>query len=373
MRVCLDISAALGQGAGIGRYARELARALHALPDGPDLVLFHNRQPLGRLPIELKELPRVEIPLGNKAWRALMLSGPALSATWRRKLPSCDVFHGTDMIAPPIPQPTVVTIHDLSVLLYPQVHTLLHRLHLQWSLPRAARRAAAIIADAGSTKADIVAHLKVNPERVHVIPLGVDHTRFYPRPPREAQRRVNQTLGIEPPYILALGTLEPRKNLAAVLRAYARLKRDAPPLIVAGARGWGEAAIFDVAQALNLQGRIRITGYIPEDVLPDLYAGAQLFVYPSLYEGFGLPVLEAMACGAPVITSSTSSLPEVAGEAALLVNPSHPEELAEAMQRALEDEPLRDELRAKGPAQAARFSWERAARETLDIYTSVIP
>lgn len=372
MRVCLDISAALGQGAGIGRYARELALALHALPGGPELVLFHNRQPLNQLPSELKNLPRIEVPLGDKTWRALMLTGQKLPPAWNRSLHDADLFHGTDMLAPPIPQPTVVTIHDLSILLYPEHHTRLNRLHLRWALPRVARRAAAIIAVSEATRRDLIAQLEVPAERVHVAPNGVDHRRFFPRYRPEARQRAGLMLGIEPPYILALGTLEPRKNLPALLRAYARLGRDVPRLVLAGARGWGEGALFKLVKELGLQERVRFTGYVPEAVLPDLYAGARLFVYPSLYEGFGLPVLEALASGAPVITSNTSSLPEVAGDAALLVDPTSVDELTRVMRRVLDSKQLRDELRTKGPKQAAKFSWERTARQTLAIYASVL-
>ncbi|HBY93727.1 MAG TPA: glycosyltransferase family 1 protein [Chloroflexi bacterium] len=372
MRVCLDISAALGQGAGIGRYARELALALHALPDGPELFLFHNRHPLDQLPAELRELPRIEVPLGDKTWRALMLTGQKLPLAWRGNLPDADLFHGTDMLAPPIPQPAVVTIHDLSILLYPEHHTRLNRLHLRWALPRVTRRVAAIIAVSEATKRDLIARLDVPADRVHVVPNGVDHKRFYPRYRPEARQRAGLMLGIEPPYILALGTLEPRKNLPTLLRAYARLGRDVPRLVLAGARGWGEGPLFELVKELGLQERVRFTGYVPEAVLPDLYAGARLFVYPSLYEGFGLPVLEALASGAPVITSNISSLPEVAGKAALLVDPTSVEELTRMMRRVLESKQLRDELRAKAPKQAAQFSWERTARETLAVYASVL-
>lgn len=372
MRVCLDISAALGQGAGVGRYARELALALHALPDGPELILFHNRQPLDQLPSELKPLPRIEVPLGDKTWRALMLTGQKLPLAWSGDLSGADLFHGTDMLAPPIPQPTVVTIHDLSTLLYPEHHTRLNRLHLRWAIPQMTQRAAAIVTVSEATKRDLVARLEVPADRVHVVPNGVDHKRFYPRYRPEARQRAGLMLGIEPPYILALGTLEPRKNLPTLLRAYARLGRNVPKLVLAGARGWGEGPLFELVKELGLQERVRFTGYVPEAVLPDLYAGARLFVYPSLYEGFGLPVLEALASAAPVITSNTSSLPEVAGEAALLVDPGSVEELTRVMRRVLESKQLRDELRTKGPKQAAKFSWERTARQTLDVYASVL-
>lgn len=372
MRVCLDITPALEEGAGVGRYARELALALHALPDGPEVVLVHARQSLENLPHDLKDLQRVEIPLGERTWHALLLTGQKLPSAWTGNLRGCQLFHGTNVLAPHLPQPTVITIHDLSILRYPQHYSVLQRLHLQWALPRMVRSAAAIIAVSEATKRDLIEHLNVPPDRVHVVPNGVDHRRFHPRHRPEARQRAGLMLGIEPPYILALSTLEPRKNLPTLLRAYARLGRDVPKLVLAGARGWGEGPLFELVKELGLQDRVRFTGYVPEAVLPDLYAGARLFVYPSLSEGFGLPVLEALACAAPVVTGNSSSLPEVAGDAALLVDASSASELTRAMRQVLESKKLRDELRAKGPKQAAKFSWERTAQQTLAVYESVL-
>lgn len=372
MHVCFDISAALGQGAGIGRYTRELALALTHLPDAPNLTLFHNRHPLDHLPHELAGLPRVEVPLGDRAWRALLLTGQRLPRPWESQIEGCNLFHGTDALAPHLPQPIVLTVHDLSPLIYPQHHTTLHRLHSSLSLSRTIHRAAAVIAVSAATRRDLLEKFDLPPEKVHVVHNGVDHRRFFPRYRPEARQRAGLMLGIEPPYLLALGTLEPRKNLTSLLRAYARLGRDVPKLVLAGARGWGEGPIFELVRELGLQERVRFTGHVPESVLPDLYAGSRLFIYPSLYEGFGLPVLEALACGAPVITSNSSSLPEVAGDAALLVPPDDVDELVRAMRRVLEDKKLRDDLRARGPRQAAPFTWERAARETRAIYEAVL-
>jgi glycosyltransferase involved in cell wall biosynthesis len=182
---------------------------------------------------------------------------------------------------------------------------------------------------------------------------------------------VRAELGIEPPYILSVGTLEPRKNLSTLLAAYATLERSAPRLVLAGARGWHAQSLAAQVQAPALRERVVLPGYVPDDLLPDLYAGAECFVYPSLYEGFGLPPLEALACGTPVITSTTSSLPEVVGDAALLVEPTRTDELAAALRRILEDEHLRDDLRRRGPLRAARFSWERCARETMQVYQHI--
>jgi glycosyltransferase involved in cell wall biosynthesis len=180
--------------------------------------------------------------------------------------------------------------------------------------------------------------------------------------------------GVEPPYILYVGSLEKRKNLPRLLQAYARLRQDLPgwKLVIVGARKWKSAPIFDTLSRLGLEPYVHFTGFVEEDDLPALYNGADLFCFPSLYEGFGLPVLEAMACGTPVVTSSTSSLPEVAGEAALLVDPYDVEAIAAAMRRVLSDPELAQDLRARGLARAAQFTWERTARETIAVYERVL-
>jgi glycosyltransferase involved in cell wall biosynthesis len=180
--------------------------------------------------------------------------------------------------------------------------------------------------------------------------------------------------GVEPPYILYVGALESRKNLPRLLEAYARLRAWSPQwrLVIVGARKWKFSPIFDTVQRLALEGHVTFTGYVADEHLPALFTGADLFAFPSLYEGFGLPVLEAMACGAPVVTSNTSSLPEVAGDAALLVDPYDVEQIAQAMWLVLSQPALAAQLRAKGLARAAQFTWERTARETIAVYERVL-
>lgn len=372
MHICLDVSAALGQDAGIGRYARELALALHALQDCPQLTLFHNRQPLHRMPLALATLPRIEVPLGNRSWRAYLLTGVTLPAPYRTGIERTDLFHGTDALAPYLNTPTVITIHDLSTTLFPEHHTRMHRLFARLSLPRMAQRANAIIADSEATRRDVITHLHIKPARVHAIHLAVNHSQFYPRDPVEAHSKVAQVLDITTPYILAVGTLEPRKNLITLLKAYAQLPADAPMLVLAGARGWVDSPLFVAVQRLGLTHRVRFTGHVMDELLPHLYSAAQVFVYPSLYEGFGLPVLEALACGTPVITSNTSSLPEVAGDAAILVDPHNPDQLADQLKYLLSNQDKRSELGLRGPARALQFTWQRTAQLTMDVYRQVL-
>lgn len=233
-------------------------------------------------------------------------------------------------------------------------------------------RASRVIADSVATRQDLIKRLGLAPGKIVVVPLGVDHARFQPSVPAEAAQNVETMLGIRPPYILSLGTVEPRKNLRTLLQAYAKLETNAPPLVIAGAKGWGDTKLPDLVQSLGIGDRVKVLGYVPEETLPDLFSATQLFVYPSLYEGFGLPVLEAMACGAPVITSNVSSLPEVAGDAALLVDPESTDQLAGAIQRLIDDSGLRSELAQKGLARSASFTWEETARGTARVYTSVL-
>ncbi len=370
MRICFDYSPALAQGAGIARYTRELALALRRLPEGPALTLFHNRQPIERIPPALIDLPRAVIPLNNRMWRLFVMSGLMLRPAWSAPIRQCDVFHGTDALIPAKMIPAVMTIHDLSTHRYPQHHTRLHRAYARVTLPRMAKQASLIIADSTATKLDIVRFLSVPADKVRVIHLGVDHQRFHPADTESARREVADLLKSDAPYILSVGTLEPRKNLAALLRAFAQTHLGNLRLVLAGGHGWGDSPMQEALRQAGILDRIQFAGYVPDELLPSLYAAAECFVYPSLYEGFGLPVLEAMACGAPVLTSNTSSLPEAAGDAAMLFDPLDSAQLARLLTEVSGNADLRSALRARGVQRAAEFTWDRTARETVEVYRS---
>lgn len=373
MNLCLDISAGLAQTAGIGRYARELALALQQQASEFDvtLSLFHNRQPDRQLPSALTALPRSVAPLGDKAWRFYLLGGLPLLPSWRTAMDHSDLFHGTDALTPKLRQPTVITIHDLTTHLFPQFHTRLNRLYLRWALPVMARRASAILADSYATQRDISTFLGVATEKISVVHLGVDLERFSPQSTANRQAALAH-IGVNPPYVLAVGTLEPRKNLETLLQAYAILPSSAPQLVLVGRDGWGDNPLSKAVEQLGLRERVHLTGYVTDEFLPSLYSGAELFVYPSLYEGFGLPVLEAMACGVPVITSNVSSLPEVASDAALLVDPQRADQIAAAIQTVLESADQRHTLREAGLLRASTFSWQACARKTVAVYRRVL-
>jgi glycosyltransferase involved in cell wall biosynthesis len=266
--------------------------------------------------------------------------------------------------------PSVVTIHDLGYAVYPKAHPFAQRLHLTWSTRWSTAAATRVIAISRSTARDLQARCGVPAEKVCVV-----YEAAAPAPvPRAAEvAALRSHYGLAHPYALYMGTIQPRKNLAALIEAYARLC--AVPgvtwdLVLAGGAGWLSAPIVAQAQASRWAEQIRLLGYVPECDRPALLAGATFFCFPSLYEGFGLPVLEAQALGVPVMTANTSALPEVAGDAALLVDPTDVEAIAAAMLQLSQDEALRARLRAAGYANVRRFSWEKAAAETLAVLTA---
>jgi glycosyltransferase involved in cell wall biosynthesis len=300
--------------------------------------------------------PRVRIP-----WEQLL--APLLL-----RLGRADVYHGVLNVVPLVcPVPSVVTIHDLSAFLFPQTFRRVNRAYTQWAIRVACRRATRILAVSEATKSELVRWLGVAPERV-VVTYDACEERFAPPAPAaiEAFRR---RAGLPERFILFVSTLEPRKNVPTLLDAYARIAAatDAP-LIIGGSKGWLYEPIFAKAEALGLSDRVRFVGFIDGADLPLWYAAATVFTLPSLYEGFGMPLLEAMACGTPVVTTTSSSLPEVVGDAGLTVPPTDADALGAALLRALTDVDLRAEMRERGLRQARRFSWRATAERTLAVY-----
>ncbi len=266
--------------------------------------------------------------------------------------------------------PSVVTIYDLSFLLYPERFQAANRLYLSTLTRLSARRARRVVAISQSTRADVVRLLGLPAERVSVVPPALE-PQFRPQSPA-AVADFRRQHDLPDAFILYLGTLEPRKNLTILLAALADGQLADHRLVIAGGKGWFYQTIFEAVQRLGLQERVTFAGFVPFVDLPLWYAAADLFVYPSLYEGFGLPVLEALACGTPVVCSNVSSLPEAAGDAALLVDPTDPAALAAAMHRLLADNSLRRDLQGRGLAHAARFSPAEMGRRMMDVYTSTL-
>ncbi len=352
--------------AGIHRYILHLLRALPVTAPGWQLMAFVGdrrfRPPPG-LQVRYSRWPTAN-PWGRILWEQGL-------QPWVIRRERLHLLHALAYVTPVIaPCPTVVTVHDLSFVRYPEAFRPLNRLYLRVMTRRSVFRARRIITDSRSTQNDLVTLWGVSADRISVVPIGVEGD-YRPAPAAEVEA-FRRHRGLPDRFVLYLGTLEPRKNVTAAIAAFARWVQATGDrktwLVVAGAKGWYYQTVFARVQALGLADRVLFPGYVPAAELPAWYRAAEVFVYPSLYEGFGLPPLEAMACGTPVITSNTSSLPEVVGDAALLVDPYDVEAIAEALARLLEDEELRQRLREAGLARARQFSWERTARETLAAY-----
>lgn len=278
-----------------------------------------------------------------------------------------DLLHSLAFVSPLLSHiPSIVTVYDLSFLHFPERFKTANRNYLRLFTRLSCQRARRVVAISENTRRDIVEQYQIPAERVDVVYPGLDE-RFKPLSP-EAIAEFRARKGLPERYIFYLGTIEPRKNLNTLIRAYARLLPGNVKLVCAGGRGWMAEDVFQTVQELRLQRNVLFPGYVSREELPLWYNAAEVFVYPSSYEGFGLPVLEAMACGVPSITTHSSSLPEVAGDAAYLLPPEDPTALADALSRLLESPAERTRLQARGPQQAEKFRWENSAREMLASY-----
>jgi glycosyltransferase involved in cell wall biosynthesis len=332
--------------------AREEISTLHS----PFSIRFASRTteaPLSRIYVEQVETPRALCDL------------------------RADLYHGLGFVAPlRATCPTVVSVMDLSFVTQPQAHKRFNRVYLSWLCRESCRRAVRIIAISEWTKRDLVQHFGVAPERVDVTPLGVDHDHFKPTPPDELTAFKAQH-GIGERAIFYLGSLEPRKNLTRLIEAFALLTHDQQPatnsqLFIGGSLAWKYDEVFERIRSLGLEQSVKLIGRVSEDDLPKWYSACAVMAYPSLYEGFGLPPLEAMACGVPVVASNVTSLPEVIGDAGIMIDPTDAQALADALNRVLCDDALRADMRAKSLARAAQFTWQRTAELTLESYERVI-
>ncbi len=382
--IYLDVSAAVHRRAGLGRYAASLTRALvrregdsvcreASAPARSRYGLFYNRERGIEPLVGLGHLPTSTVALGYKPWRMLVWGGQLARVGFDRLLPGGRLFHATEHLLLPLRSiPTVLTVHDLIFRHLPEHHKPLNRWYLNWALPLYCRRATHVIAVSECTRRDLVAAYDVAPEKISVVHEAAD-PRFVPQAP-DRVADVRRRYDLPERYLLFVGTIEPRKNVTRLLHAFEDLHRDGltDALVVVGKRGWLYEGFFAELEASPMRESVLLPGYVPDEDLPAVYAGAQALVWPSLYEGFGLPVLEAMACGTPVVCSRTSSLPEVGGGAALYVDPTSTDEVIEMLRRLLSDRDLRAEMVARGLEQAAGFSWDRVAAETIAVYESIL-
>ena len=367
MRIAID---AHSVGTGLGgneSYATNLIEALAEIDQANRYTLyvtkreaierFANRWPNFSVKSTLPHTPIVRIPL-------------TLSAELRRN--RVDVLH-VQFTAPPFsPCPVVVSIHDLSFEHLPHTFKWRSRKQLRITVRRTARQASQVIALSEYARNDIINTYQVSPEKISVIPLSAGE-RFRPIRDQDELQRVRQTYGIEGEYMLSVGAIQPRKNLGRLVAAYSRLRAakpegKLPKLVLAGKCAWLYDETLRAIKELNLSDSVILTGYVPENDLPALYSGAVCFIYPSYFEGFGLPPLEAMQCGVPVIVGDRTSLPEVVGTAGILVDPFDVDALAAAIENVISDSDLRAELSVSGLARAKIFEWRETARQTLAVY-----
>jgi len=371
LRIAIDAHSVGAKLAGNESYATNLIEALARVDSVNEYTLyvttaeararFSQRWPNFRIQTTLPHTPLIRIPL--------------TLATELRKRP-VDVLH-VQFTAPPFsPCPVVVSVHDLSFEHLPQTFNRRSRTQLRLTVRHSVRRAARILTLSEHTRRDMIETYGTSPERITAIPLAAPSYFGRVREERELQR-VRHIYGIEGDYILCVSSIQPRKNLPRLVRAYESLRNKRgpgklPKLVLVGKCAW----LYDETLRSIEEGRMKdsviLTGYVPQSDLPALYSGSICFVYPSYFEGFGLPPLEAMKCGAPVIAGNRTSLPEVVGDAGILVDPYDVNAIAAAIERLIDDPDYRQQLRVKGLARSSVFDWNETARRTLDVYEQVV-
>jgi glycosyltransferase involved in cell wall biosynthesis len=367
MRVCLDAHMLGEQETGNETYVAGLAPALAGLPEVECLAAI---RPGTQVPQEWSGSP-LKIaalrPSGN--WPRLMYALPRLCRTWQ-----ADVLHVTYNGPFLSPCPVVVTVHDVIFKRYPAFFSARDRLLFATLLRLTLRRAAAIITDSESSRRDIVTYYPFTRDKIHVVPLAVNPA-FRVEISADRRQAVRARYRVDTPFILAVGNLQPRKNLQRLTAAFRCLLADgfnSHRLVLVGNDAFRSSEFRAEVQDLIQSGQLTLTGYVPEEDLPALYREADVFVYPSLYEGFGLPILEAMACGIPVVTSNTSSMPEVAGDAALLVDPVQTDQIQHALYSIISQAELAIQLSEKGQQRSKQFTWVSTARNVMTVYRHVL-
>jgi glycosyltransferase involved in cell wall biosynthesis len=364
MRIALDCRTVTAPKTGDRTYALNLLRAL-AQVDTENEYLYYTWEPTTLTEVGSPRVRSVLLPASPRwTWTPVVFPRDL----GRQHV---DLAHVQYLIPPIAPCPIVTTIHDVAFRKFPALFPLKHRVLLNGLIPLATHNSAMVITGSESTRQDLIELFGVAPDKVAVTPYAADPI-YQPMDRDAARRAVRSRLRVPSPYLLSVGVLQPRKNLPRLVRAYNRIASKIPHrLVLVGKEGWAGEALQEAIAEAPLGREPIFTGYVADADLPALYAGADLFVYPSLYEGFGLPPLEAMACGTAVLTSNTSSLPEVVGDAGVTVDPTDTSALSAAIEALLGDEPRRQALETAGLARARQFNWERTARETVEVYRHV--
>jgi alpha-1,3-rhamnosyl/mannosyltransferase len=381
LRVGFNATPLLSPLTGIGNYIVHLGAALAASGD-VDAYSFYGYRwlheppcvpasgPRGRNTQRMRDLIKPLVPFKRELRRAQQQ--PLFARGLRRH--AIVLYHEPNYIPIRCDVPVVTTIHDLSWLRYPETHPTDRVRWLERAMPRALADSAAVLVDSEFVRQEVLTTFGIDPARVHTVYLGVSPV-FRPRGDAETRVTLN-ALGLgHGEYVLAVGTIEPRKNIRHVLEAYARLPdatRKRHPLVIAGAKGWRAADLRSALRVLVERGFIRFLGHVPDGDLPFLYAGAAAFIFASIYEGFGLPPLEAMASGVPVLVAERASLPEVTGDAALKIDPARPDDTAVKLASLLDDKAIHGDFARRGLGRAAGFTWDACAQATLRVYRSII-
>jgi glycosyltransferase involved in cell wall biosynthesis len=372
MRIGIDATALPPQPVGAGNYIIQLIRALASLNVNDEFVIFAHQK--GHALINLPEKDSFE-------WIILEDRNPGSRLIWEQTLfpqlvkkSGVNLLHSLHYTRPmKLPCASVVTFHDMTFFLYPELHTRAKRLFFPLAIRASARRADALIAVSESTRQDVIRVLGISPEKIITIQSGVDPA-FRPINDTVAKGKIAEKYDLPERFILYVGLIEPRKNLPMLISAFKRFIDSGKDykLVLVGSYGWMYEKLLKQINNLDLEGMIYFTGYVSQEDLPLVYNLSSLFVYPTIYEGFGLPVLEAMACGVPVITTDVSSLPEIVGEAGMLVPVNDVEALYGAMIAVLGDEDVRRKMINKGMQRAAKFTWEQTAKLTFQVYQQVM-
>lgn len=371
MRIGIDATALPPKPVGAGNYIIHLIRALVAFDGEDELVIFS--QKMGPSLINLPERRQVE-------WVILADKNPAARLIWEQTLfpqliqrSRVDLLHSLHYTRPiRLPCLSVVTFHDMTFFLYPQLHTFWKRSFFPLAIRASARKADALIAISESSRQDAIRLLNIPSKKIFTTQLGVDPS-FRPISDLNEKRRVAEKYDLPEKFILYVGLVEPRKNLPILIHAYKKLVDNGVNhnLVLVGRYGWRFEEVLHQIDALRLEDKILLAGYVSQADLPLVYNLSSLFVYPTIYEGFGLPALEAMACGIPVITTEVSSLPEIVGEAGVLVPANDQQALYKAINKVLQDPELHRDLTNKGLKRAAKFSWQQTAQLTMQVYRQV--
>jgi glycosyltransferase involved in cell wall biosynthesis len=377
MRIGIDYTAAVQQGAGIGRYTRNLVRALADHDSRNRYTLFlaggwGEGDGLGGWPSNFRVR---SVPLSDR-WMHILWQRMRLPVPIQLFTGPLDLYHSPDFVLPPTGRtPAILTVHDLSFLRLPQFFVAGFRKYLEAAVSRAVKNAQHILADSESTRRDLVELMDVASGRVSVLYPGVE-PRFRPVKDAELLDAVRTRYALPERFILGLSTLQPRKNFDGLIKSFHQLlqrRRTQPEienlyLVIGGGKGWMYEDTLALVKRLQLEGRVRFTGFVADQDLPILYSLALVFAFPSWYEGFGLPVLEAMACGTPVVAADNSSLPEVVGQAGIMIDAGDTDGLSEALGELACNDPLRSRLVTAGHEQACRFTWKAAAERLLAVY-----